>query len=118
MVPDEEPPYLGIVQLLLHFRWTWIGLFAPENDNGERFIKTITPVLTRNGICVTFSRTASHQTSFRDLKAREVWNAIRSIQGVKVILYYGATHSAQDVRIVILYLNKSGIHFLGKFGSQ
>ncbi|XP_063148835.1 vomeronasal type-2 receptor 26-like [Candoia aspera] len=33
--PKQEPPHLAIVKLLLHFRWMWIGLFAPDNENGE-----------------------------------------------------------------------------------
>ncbi|KAH0630470.1 hypothetical protein JD844_013519 [Phrynosoma platyrhinos] len=55
MVPKKEPPYLGIVKLLLHFRWTWIGLLAPENDSGEKFRSTFTSLARRNGICIAFS---------------------------------------------------------------
>uniref|UniRef100_A0ABM5FCL2 Vomeronasal type-2 receptor 26-like n=1 Tax=Pogona vitticeps TaxID=103695 RepID=A0ABM5FCL2_9SAUR len=54
-VPNQEPPYLGIVKLLLHFRWTWIGLLAPDNESGERFMATFSAVITKNGICIAFS---------------------------------------------------------------
>ncbi|XP_066469190.1 vomeronasal type-2 receptor 26-like [Tiliqua scincoides] len=56
MVPKQEPPFLGIAKLLLHFKWTWIGLLAPDNDLGERFIRTFTDVITKRGICVAFSK--------------------------------------------------------------
>lgn len=56
VVPKIEPHYLGIVKLLLHFKWIWIGLLAPDNDQGEKFISTFTDVITRNGLCVAFSK--------------------------------------------------------------
>ncbi|XP_060128218.1 vomeronasal type-2 receptor 26-like [Zootoca vivipara] len=55
MLPKDDHHYTGIVKLLLHFRWTWICLFAPDNDNGERFLRSLTPMLTSNGICVAIS---------------------------------------------------------------
>ncbi|KAG6539400.1 type-2 vomeronasal receptor [Crotalus adamanteus] len=48
--------YPAIVQMLLHFRWTLIGLFASDTENGEHFMKTLSPVLFRNGICVVISQ--------------------------------------------------------------
>ncbi|XP_070790260.1 vomeronasal type-2 receptor 26-like [Pituophis catenifer annectens] len=52
-VPKEGAQNLGIVKLLLYFRWTFIGLLAADTDNGERFIRTFNPVLAQNGICWT-----------------------------------------------------------------
>ncbi|XP_070587469.1 vomeronasal type-2 receptor 26-like [Erythrolamprus reginae] len=54
--PKEGFHYPGIVQLLLHFRWTLIGLFASDTEKGENFMKTFLPVLVRNGICVVISQ--------------------------------------------------------------
>ncbi|XP_070617807.1 vomeronasal type-2 receptor 26-like [Erythrolamprus reginae] len=61
--------YPAIVQLLLHFRWTLIGLFASDTEQGENFMRTFPPVLVRNGICVVLSQQLSrtvHTTSLRD----------------------------------------------------
>ncbi|XP_060137100.1 vomeronasal type-2 receptor 26-like [Zootoca vivipara] len=54
MVPNEAQQHKGLVQLLQHFRWTWVGLFAVDDDKGNRFLQTIVPTLTQNGICYDF----------------------------------------------------------------
>ncbi|KAF7235493.1 hypothetical protein EYD10_17683 [Varanus komodoensis] len=41
MAPKEETQYLGIIQLAVSFRWTWIGLLAPDTDNEETFLRGI-----------------------------------------------------------------------------
>ncbi|XP_077779803.1 vomeronasal type-2 receptor 26-like [Podarcis muralis] len=51
--PNEVPQYVGLVQLLLHFRWNWIGLITSDDDTGENFIRTLMPMLTENDICVS-----------------------------------------------------------------
>ncbi|KAF7236083.1 hypothetical protein EYD10_17146 [Varanus komodoensis] len=57
MVPKEGVQYLGIVQLMLHFKWTMAGLLALDTDNGHKFMRSLTPELLRNGICVFVSQT-------------------------------------------------------------
>ncbi|XP_058036623.1 vomeronasal type-2 receptor 116-like, partial [Ahaetulla prasina] len=54
MVPKEDHQYIGIVQLLHHFRWTWIGIFSVDNNNGENFLQKMQPLLSQNGICSAF----------------------------------------------------------------
>ncbi|XP_015267826.1 PREDICTED: vomeronasal type-2 receptor 26-like [Gekko japonicus] len=49
MVPNEASQFMGVVRLLQHFRWTWIGLAATNDDEGDRFLETIAPLLTENG---------------------------------------------------------------------
>ncbi|KAK9405553.1 type-2 vomeronasal receptor [Crotalus adamanteus] len=51
MLPAEGVQYPGMVKLLLHFRWTLVGLIAPETDQGERFMRTMSSLMLRNGIC-------------------------------------------------------------------
>ncbi|XP_054849993.1 vomeronasal type-2 receptor 26-like [Eublepharis macularius] len=55
MVPNETYQYRGVIRLLLHFAWTWIGLVAVDDDNGDRFLQTMLPMLSQNGICYAFT---------------------------------------------------------------
>lgn len=55
MVPKQEPPYEGIAKLLQHFKWTWIGLLAPEYEQGDRFISTFTEEVAKRDICVAYT---------------------------------------------------------------
>nr|XP_028560232.1 vomeronasal type-2 receptor 26-like [Podarcis muralis] len=55
MTPSETIQPNAIVQLLLHFKWTWVGLFVSDDDDGETFLQILTPLLAHNGICVAFS---------------------------------------------------------------
>ncbi|XP_054832735.1 vomeronasal type-2 receptor 26-like [Eublepharis macularius] len=55
MVPKDEQQYPGIVKLLLHFRWTWIGLIASHTNDGERFMRLFPTLVVSKGICVAFS---------------------------------------------------------------
>ncbi|XP_077772818.1 vomeronasal type-2 receptor 26-like [Podarcis muralis] len=49
--PKLNHQYNGIVQLLLHFRWTWIGVLYVSDDNGERFVRNMLPKYAQRGIC-------------------------------------------------------------------
>ncbi|KAF7235042.1 hypothetical protein EYD10_18105 [Varanus komodoensis] len=86
--PEEESQFPGIVQLLMYFGWTWIGLFAPDTDNGERFVHALSPMLISHGICVAFSkrlpRNIVQQMSQSDLSVR--WNHVNTI------VYYADSH--------------------------
>ncbi|XP_062992928.1 vomeronasal type-2 receptor 26-like [Elgaria multicarinata webbii] len=54
LAPQEVLQYEGILSLLLHFRWTWIGIGAMNNDNGERFLQVVIPLFSKMGVCFAF----------------------------------------------------------------
>ncbi|XP_053216285.1 vomeronasal type-2 receptor 26-like [Podarcis raffonei] len=64
MVPNEGLQYQGIIQLLLYFRWKWVGLLTPANEAGERFLQTIEPMLFKNGICSEFTEMTEYHVHF------------------------------------------------------
>ncbi|XP_061469587.1 vomeronasal type-2 receptor 26-like [Rhineura floridana] len=90
MVPKDEYLYTGIVRLLLHFKWTWIGLFAPNNDNGERFMSSLSPILTSNGICVAISQRIPELIVSRVLVSSD---SLLTWTQVNVFVYYSETRS-------------------------
>ncbi|KAF7234923.1 hypothetical protein EYD10_18203, partial [Varanus komodoensis] len=82
MAPKDRTQYWRIVQLILHFRWTLIGLVAPETEIGEHFIRTLAPELTRNGLCVVFTLSIP-----RIFKAQSIHDLTSSFKSVLVNVF-------------------------------
>lgn len=59
MAPKEEFQYTAIIKLLLHFEWTWVGIIAMSDDDGENFMQDLLPVLSQSGICTAFTERMS-----------------------------------------------------------
>ncbi|CAI5790564.1 vomeronasal type-2 receptor 26-like, partial [Podarcis lilfordi] len=47
MSPKDALQHAGILTLLLHFNWTWIGILTSNDEYGERFVQTVFPVFSR-----------------------------------------------------------------------
>ncbi|XP_063158539.1 vomeronasal type-2 receptor 26-like [Candoia aspera] len=54
MVPPEALQHAGIVSLLLHFKWTWVGVLVVDSDHGEEIIQNVIPLFSKKGICYSF----------------------------------------------------------------
>ncbi|XP_048372722.1 extracellular calcium-sensing receptor-like [Sphaerodactylus townsendi] len=55
-VPNESHQFTGIIQLLQHFHWVWVGLFVRDDDTGEHFSQHLESLLFQNGICLAFAK--------------------------------------------------------------
>ncbi|XP_053217278.1 vomeronasal type-2 receptor 26-like isoform X1 [Podarcis raffonei] len=105
MVPNEAHQYTGIVELLLHFGWTWVGLLAVDNDSGERFIQTLKPLLSQKGICLAFSKKTPKTTylaEYYDLQSYsiQIYQAMMESKA-KVVVFYGETISMTDLKEMV-----------------
>nr|XP_056720304.1 vomeronasal type-2 receptor 26-like [Euleptes europaea] len=103
MAPNEAHQYLGIVQLLLHFEWTWVGIITVDDDNGERFVRTLIPEFSLSGICFAFVEKIP-QVTYLELhiadvlmKGRRVYEIIRTSQ-TNVLVCFGDTESIAKLR--------------------
>ncbi|XP_070790129.1 vomeronasal type-2 receptor 26-like [Pituophis catenifer annectens] len=103
MHPKQGVQFPGIVQLLVHFRWTLIGLFSSDSENGENFMRTLTPMLVRNGICVVLSQRFS--TTGNTAPIRE---AISKWRQVNVYVQFIEHHSWLD-RLLYFQLALEGM---------
>ncbi|XP_044289015.1 vomeronasal type-2 receptor 26-like [Varanus komodoensis] len=56
MVPNEAHQFIGIIWLLQHFRWTWVGIFAVDDTGGDHFLQILEPLLSSNKICSAFTK--------------------------------------------------------------
>ncbi|XP_061447646.1 vomeronasal type-2 receptor 26-like [Rhineura floridana] len=102
MAPKEAHQYEGILSLLLHFRWTWIGLLTYNDEYGDRFVQTVFPLFSQNGICFAFIE-RSHRVTF----INEVYEMFK--QGAKlhdnivdskanVVVVYGESYTIAYLR--------------------
>ncbi|XP_058038601.1 vomeronasal type-2 receptor 26-like [Ahaetulla prasina] len=65
MVPRESIQYVVTVPV----RWFWIGIIAMDNDDGERFIRTVVPLFSQSGFCFSFIEKIPK--TFFDIDGRE-----------------------------------------------
>ncbi|XP_044306016.1 vomeronasal type-2 receptor 26-like [Varanus komodoensis] len=105
MLPNKIHQYRGIVQLLLHFRWLWVGLMTMDDDNAEMFLKTILPELHQNGICPAFTKKMFKITFFDDFIAVQE-NFNRTFGEVmnsdaNVIIIHGDTGTMLNLRMLL-----------------
>ncbi|XP_066486536.1 vomeronasal type-2 receptor 26-like [Tiliqua scincoides] len=68
MAPNEAHQYKGIIQLLQHFGWTWVGLFVVDDDSGDRFLQAMEPLFSQNGVCSAFTERIPKQAEFIGLQ--------------------------------------------------
>ncbi|XP_077169466.1 vomeronasal type-2 receptor 26-like [Paroedura picta] len=54
MFPNGAVQYKMMLQLLLHFNWTWIGVISPDDEQAEWVAQVMVPVFSQSGICVEF----------------------------------------------------------------
>lgn len=96
MVPNEAVQYLGIIQLLQHFRWKWVGLLVIDDEAGDHFLKTLEPMLAQSGICSGFTDTVTNTFHIRNVIEETFENILRISptfmeSKVNVFLIYGET---------------------------
>lgn len=99
LIPKEEPQYTGIVQLLLHFRWNWVGLLALDNEHGVLFLRTMEPLLQRSGVCVPLVQRVPMDTVFFARMMETLLNVVLQLaeKKVTVFVYYGDSRSMIDM---------------------
>ncbi|XP_066486283.1 vomeronasal type-2 receptor 26-like [Tiliqua scincoides] len=108
MIPNEEHQYRGIVHLLLHFQWTWVGLITADDENGEKFVQTLMSKLSQNGICTAFSektpaiaRAIETLTSLESLRAK----AISILSSDTKVYVVNASHHTTICLTWLIYLH-------------
>ncbi|XP_077187432.1 vomeronasal type-2 receptor 26-like [Paroedura picta] len=118
MSPKEAPQYTGMVKLLLHFNWTWVGLVAPHDDGGDRFVKTMTMTFSGSDICIAFAeRIPKLHSDFvlellqENLQLLSAWLAQRK---ANVLIYYGDSDSMLFLPLWLMLIEEQKGIVVGK----
>ncbi|XP_015272083.1 PREDICTED: vomeronasal type-2 receptor 26-like [Gekko japonicus] len=107
MVPKEAYQYMGVIRLLQHFNWEWIGLLAVDDDRGDRFLQSVAPLLSENGICFAFSLRLPKLTYLNDLTdsvLRQAEMFLTVFEDKARVCFIYAEHPAQFVSRLLLFL--------------
>uniref|UniRef100_A0A8D0AV37 Receptor ligand binding region domain-containing protein n=1 Tax=Salvator merianae TaxID=96440 RepID=A0A8D0AV37_SALMN len=108
MVPKEEAQYVGIVQLLKHFGWNWIGFIVSDDERGESFLRTLKPKLQENNICIAWTEVVPFVTWFTPedifMKKLTPVQAVLSRRKINVTLVYGDNQSLEGLQFILLIL--------------
>ncbi|XP_031236832.1 vomeronasal type-2 receptor 26-like [Mastomys coucha] len=97
---DTAALYQGIIQLLLHFTWVWVGLVVPDDMRGELLLRDITEEMMNRGVCVAFAErvpelSALHTVNWDRLKER--------VTLTSVIIAFGDTYSLLTIVCFIVF---------------
>uniref|UniRef100_F6YEQ3 G-protein coupled receptors family 3 profile domain-containing protein n=1 Tax=Monodelphis domestica TaxID=13616 RepID=F6YEQ3_MONDO len=95
--PQDSSLHLGIIQLLLYFSWTWVGLVVPDDMRSEKFLWDMGEEMRRNKACVAF--TEKIPVSERCHEESQVAFMPRIMaSSAKVIIIHGDTDSLMILR--------------------
>ncbi|XP_066485458.1 vomeronasal type-2 receptor 26-like [Tiliqua scincoides] len=95
--PNGVHQYRGIIQLLLHFNWTWIGFITTDEMNLQWFRKAMFPEFSRNGICFAILESFSSLAVDKEETALEFYNKVMNHK-VHVLIFYGDISSMLCLR--------------------
>ncbi|XP_061447409.1 vomeronasal type-2 receptor 116-like [Rhineura floridana] len=104
MFPDGTHQYDGILQLLLHFSWMWIGVICLNDDTGEKFVQNVLPMFSHGGICFDFIERVPKPTFSSEVfeMVTEGFKAVSVIMGstTNVVVVNGEIHTIMAMRML------------------
>ncbi|XP_025031116.1 vomeronasal type-2 receptor 26-like [Python bivittatus] len=109
MVPNEDNQYVGIIELLQYFKWSWIGIFAVDNNSGEHFLQTIEPLLSEKRMCSAFIQRIPQLARLDKMQeyarlAGDIYMHFTN-ENVTVFLLYGASLTISWLRSVLFLVD-------------
>ncbi|XP_034260343.1 vomeronasal type-2 receptor 26-like [Pantherophis guttatus] len=109
MAPNESLQVVGIIQLLKHFGWTWIGLLILDDDSGDNFLRSLEPLLSENRICSAFVERFPKQAFifiFQNPMVGRINVHIRETK-VNTFIFYGESFTAMLLFVFVKYADES-----------
>ncbi|XP_061833001.1 taste receptor type 1 member 1 [Nerophis lumbriciformis] len=80
-IPSDKNQVEAMIQLLVHFNWTWIALLGSDNDYGLDGMQSLSQLAPHHNICVAFQGVIP---SYSDGTVRTMRNLVDGILRAKV----------------------------------
>ncbi|KAM5238797.1 vomeronasal type-2 receptor 116-like [Ctenodactylus gundi] len=92
---------LGMVTLMLHFSWTWVGLVITDSQKGLQFLSDVRAEMDRNRVCAAFVKMISNAPMPYFFYPRGHDFLTRETSPVNVVIIYYDTESLSDINYLI-----------------
>uniref|UniRef100_A0A4X2KV22 G-protein coupled receptors family 3 profile domain-containing protein n=1 Tax=Vombatus ursinus TaxID=29139 RepID=A0A4X2KV22_VOMUR len=89
MGSKEFTLHLAVVQLMIHFGWTWVGLVLSDDTKGEKFFNDLKEEIVRNGLCVAFKEIVPPQFDYRHYEQVKLFSRITLLALSSTIFNFG-----------------------------
>ncbi|XP_038947580.1 vomeronasal 2 receptor 69 isoform X5 [Rattus norvegicus] len=86
----------GMVSLILHFRWNWLGLVISDDDQGIQFLSDLREEMQSHGICLAFVNMIPETMQVYMIKAK-IYDKQIMTSSAKVVIIYGEMNSTLEV---------------------
>ncbi|XP_072462583.1 vomeronasal type-2 receptor 26-like [Notamacropus eugenii] len=97
MASKESSLPRGMVQLLVHFKWTWVVLVTTDDLKGEEFLRNMTEEMAKHDVCA--SLTEKIPVSERSHEESQLLHTPRIVESsAKVVVVHGDTDSLMVLR--------------------
>ncbi|XP_040607381.1 vomeronasal type-2 receptor 116-like [Mesocricetus auratus] len=94
--PKDTSLSRGIVLLLLHFSWTWVGLVLLDDHNGVEILSELGGEMDRNQVCIAFVEMIPDSIhSFQYSSVMTIPRIMKSTANVVII--YGDTETVSGI---------------------
>ncbi|XP_021010979.1 vomeronasal type-2 receptor 116-like [Mus caroli] len=92
MAPKDTSLALAMVSFILYFKWNWIGLVIPDDDQGNQFLLELRKESENKEICFAFVKMISvNEVSFKHKNEMYYSQIVMSL--TNVIIIYGETYN-------------------------
>ncbi|KAM5146542.1 vomeronasal type-2 receptor 26-like [Mantella aurantiaca] len=103
-VPSENTLYAGVIALLKHFGWKWIGIIYSDSDSSINAIKVIKKMLIDIGVYVDFTLIVPAINDYSPARIQQIkFTIARST--TNVILVYGSKNDVYYLELNVHITN-------------
>ncbi|XP_028711857.2 vomeronasal type-2 receptor 116-like [Peromyscus leucopus] len=96
--PKDTSLSQGIVILMIHFSWTWVGLVLIDDHNGAEILSDLRREMDRNRVCIAFvEMIQDNLISSNDFSRTTYLKILKS--SANVVFIYGDTESSHGIII-------------------